>query len=77
MLVIDLEDIAKMSLTSFSKVSLRNVHVQTIRNNEVIFTPKPRANHFPLVEAYGKASNTIHGLQEGIKEMKKDQTQKE
>ena len=74
MYVMDFEDVVKMNLTRFSKTNLRSVHVQTVRNKEVIFMPKQRTIEFPLAAHYEKANYTVEGMGRGIE---RDRTEKE
>ena len=63
MYIMDFEDAVAMNLTRFSKTNLRDVHVQTVRNKEVIFMPKQRAIDFPLAAHYEKANYTVQGME--------------
>ena len=66
MYIIDFEDAVRMNLTRFSKTNLRDVHVQTVRNKEVVFMPKQRPIDFPLVKYYEEANYTMEGMRKGI-----------
>ena len=66
MSVMDFEDVVNMILARFPNTNLRDVHVHTVRNKEVVFMPKQRAIDFPLVAHYENANYTVEGMKKGI-----------
>ena len=51
----------KVNLRSDSKAAMKNVHIQTVRIDEVVFRPDLHPIEFPLLPYYIKANSTIGG----------------
>ena len=74
MYVMGFEDAVKINLTRFSKTNLRDVHVQTVRNKEIVFMPKQRNIDFPLAAHYEDANYTVKGMKRGLERDKRERS---